>query len=75
MNGDISVGGRPLKNDRRSTDVWVGRMTLKATEDHDPFILAAIGRALFGGEKSAKALKRSIIAEAKRCQRDYEGAL
>lgn len=61
----------PVKNDNRTTWNWVGKLEIKATVDGDQFFLAAINRALFGNADEAKALRRSLVAEAKRCQKDH----
>ena len=71
MKASVSVGGRPKKNDVRTVWNWVGDLKLKGTVDGDQFILAAINRALFGNEHDAKALRKSLIAEAKRCQQEH----
>jgi hypothetical protein len=71
MKADVSVGAKPTKNDRRDVRNWVGKLNLRATVDGDEFILAAINRAMFGPEDQAKQLRRSLIAEAKRCYRDH----
>jgi len=71
MKANVSVGVKPTKNDTRDVCNWVGKLNLRATEDGDEFILAAINRALFGPERKAKLLRRYLIAEAKRCYRDH----
>ena len=75
MRSKISVGGRPKKNDDRHLRNYVGKFDLSADDDFDAFILAALYRAIFGGEDSAKALKRSMIAEAKRCEKDHNSRI
>ena len=75
MKASVSVGGRPKKGDARSTHNWVGDLKLKATDDGDQFFLAAINRAFFGGANLAKGLKRALLAEAKRCEKDHHKAI
>jgi len=72
MKASVSVGGRPKKGDCRTTWNWVGKLDMKATVDGDQFLLAAINRAMFGNEDEAKALRKALIAEGDRCQRDHE---
>ena len=45
---------------------------MKATEVGDEFLLAAINRAFFGSDNSAKGLRKALIAEAKRCEKDHQ---
>ena len=72
MKAKCSVGGRCRKNDARSVFNWCGKLDLVATLEGDPFLLAAVYRALFGDESDAKALKRSLLAEARRCAADHQ---
>jgi hypothetical protein len=67
MKGTAKVGGRPAKNDPRRLGNYVGILELRAVQPLDPFILAAIYRALFGGKDVAVDLRRSIAAEANQC--------
>ena len=71
MKASVSVGGRPTKGDTRTTWNWVGKLHLIATVDGDQFLLAAINRAMFGNDDEAKALRKALIAEGKRCQQDH----
>ena len=67
MRGNASAGDRPKPGfDVRN---WTAHLDLKASVEGDEFVLAAIYRALFTG--GAKALTRSLYAEAKRCQNDH----
>lgn len=65
MKGDFRVGGKPTKGDPRDARNWCGKASLVATNDGDQFLLAAIYRALFGNESECRALRRSLVAEAK----------
>lgn len=71
MKGKASVGQRPTKGDCRSVYNWCGKLDLKATNDSDPFVLAAIYRALFGNPDEANGLRRALLVEAKRCDMDH----
>lgn len=67
MKGNAKVGGRPVRNDPRSLNNYVGLLDLRATHPIDPFILAAIYRVVFGGEAVAVELRKSLIKEANAC--------
>lgn len=71
MKGKCSAGRTPPKGENRSVWYWCDNVQLKATSPEDPFILAALYRALFGNEDEANALRKAIAAEAKRCEKDY----
>ena len=71
MRSKVSVGGRHRKNDDRHLQNYVGKLELTADDDADAFLFAAIYRAFHGREDQARALRRSIIAEARRCEKDH----
>lgn len=73
MKGNTSVGGRPRAGfDCRN---YVGRLSLTGQDDFEAFLLAAVARALFGSPDEAKPLRRALIAEAKRCEKDHHRLL
>jgi hypothetical protein len=74
MKGSVSIGGRPQKGDSRSLHNWVGKFHITATQAADPFILAALNRALFGSKTEAVELRKAVIKEALKCQKDHEKA-
>ena len=69
MKAKVSVGRRSSENDVRDVRNWVGHLVLDAESEGDPFILAAIYRALFGVDNQAHTLRKALTAEAKRCLR------
>lgn len=77
MNLDAKILGRPRKNDTRSIPFYIEELKIRATDSNDPYVLAAIYRALTGKddfllqriEESAKACKeRHQAIERKRSE-------
>ena len=71
MDGKASVGGSCKKGDVRAVYNWCGKLELKASRISDPFLLAAVYRALFGNANEANALREALIDEAQRCEADH----
>jgi len=67
MKASVLVGRAGKGCDTRN---YVGNLKMSATiPERDPFILAAIARALFSDE--AELLKQAILSEARRCSDDH----
>lgn len=69
METNVS-NGRRLKKDPRETLNWVERLSLKATGPGDPFIIAAIVRALT--TNLTPKLSEQIRSVAVECLRDHK---
>ena len=72
MKADISIKGRPKKNDHRDLRNYVDKLHIDVTVEGDQFILAAISRALFGNGSGAVELREAIVVEAQRCADDHD---
>ena len=68
MKAEVKVGGRRVNKDPRNLHNWVGKLEVKATREGDQFILAAVYRALFGGNDKAVELREAIANEAEKCR-------
>ena len=56
--------GKPKKGDTRSTGYYLDDLQLRATKDHDPYVLAAINRAIQGHDDE---LWQAIAKAAGKC--------
>jgi len=63
MKIDATVGGPARRKDPRDLRNWVGSMKLKATQEGEQFLLAAIYHALRG--QGSNRLRDALTAEAK----------
>jgi len=65
-----SVGGRHLKGDNRCVHSWVGNLHLKAEEEGQQYILAALYAILTEGRGTEDAWE-AIVEVAERKRREY----
>jgi hypothetical protein len=72
MKAKISTGKRYSKKFSASLFNYVGVFDVRAVEEYDFFVLAALYRALFGKENEACELRDAIKDEADRCKADHE---
>lgn len=69
MNISASIGDRHRKNDPREMHSWIGKLDLKATQEGEQFLLAALYKALQG--EASKTLTNALRAEAKKCLKEH----
>jgi hypothetical protein len=74
MKAVVSLKGKQPKGESRSIHNFVQKLHMDAVEPRDHFLLAAIGRALFGGPNDAQELRQAIVYEAIKCRDDHNRA-
>ena len=74
MKAVVSLKGKGMKGESRSIHNIVHKLHIDATMPGDLFILAAIGRALFGAPEESQDLRAAILTEAAKCRKDYNQA-
>lgn len=74
MKAVVSLKDKGKKGESRSIHNIIHKLHIDATMPDDLFILAAIGRALFGTPEESQDLRAAIMTEAAKCRNDHNRA-
>jgi hypothetical protein len=64
--------GKPKKGDTRSTGYYLDDLQLRATREHEPYMLAAINRAIQGDDEE---LWQAIAKAAGKCVKKHQAVI